>query len=157
MKLAERFPGLSFEVQDMEEVITGLEVPKHLASRFKYRAHNIFQEQPVKNADAYYLSQILHNWPDKYCRRILENIIPALKPGAKVLVCERILPTSPHDPTYRIVSEFDLQMFVCFNAKERSLGEFEKIFMSTDQRFKRGEVYKSRNGDFCIYEAVWSP
>ena len=33
-----------------------------------------------------------HNWADKYCIKILHNLVPALRPGARVIIHERILP-----------------------------------------------------------------
>lgn len=67
------------------------------------------------------------------------------------------MPDSPYDPKYRLISEYDLQMYVCFNAKERSVKEFDEIFATTDKRFRPGKLYKSANGEFAIYESVWEP
>lgn len=33
-------------------------------------------EQPVKDADVYFMRAVLHNWPDEYCVRILRNLLP---------------------------------------------------------------------------------
>lgn len=48
--------------------------------------HDLFDEQPVKNADIYYFRNVFHNWPDQQCHDILRNLIPALKPGAHILI-----------------------------------------------------------------------
>lgn len=52
---------------------------------------DFFTQQPV-TADVYYFRSIFHNWADKYCIRILQNLVPALKPGARIVIHERILP-----------------------------------------------------------------
>jgi hypothetical protein len=92
--IAEKFPSLSFVVQDLERVITAAErqVPSHLAHRVKFATHDFLIEQPVHGADVYFFRWILHNWSDKYCVKILENLIPALKPGARIVVNDNVLP-----------------------------------------------------------------
>jgi hypothetical protein len=46
-------------------------------------------------ADLYVLKSILHDWPDKECRRILRNIHSAAAAGAKLLIVEMIMPDEP--------------------------------------------------------------
>ena len=55
------------------------------------RYSDFFTDQPV-SADVYYMRSILHNWSDKYSVQILRHLTPALKPGARVLVHELVLP-----------------------------------------------------------------
>lgn len=55
-------------------------------------AHDFFQKQSVKGAGVYLICNVLHDWSDKYAANILSNLIPALKKGSKVLVCNRLLP-----------------------------------------------------------------
>jgi hypothetical protein len=50
-------------------------------------------EQPVKGARGYLLRHILHDWPDRICRQILLNTIPALvSEKSRILIVEIILP-----------------------------------------------------------------
>ena len=92
--IAQHFPLLSCIVQDRPEVIAEKEatVPVELESRVTFIAHDFFTPQPVRNADVYLLRWILHDWPDKYAIQILKALVPALKPGAKVLVNEFLVP-----------------------------------------------------------------
>jgi len=55
-------------------------------------AHDFLTEQPVKNADVYFFRWIFHNWSDKYSIQILRALIPALKPGARVVINDNVLP-----------------------------------------------------------------
>lgn len=55
-------------------------------------AHDFITPQPIHGADVYIFRWIFHNWSDKYCVRILKNLIPALKPGAKIVVNDTVLP-----------------------------------------------------------------
>lgn len=68
------------------------DAPADLASRVKFMEHDFFTEQPVQGADVYLFRWIFHNWSDKYSIKILRNLIPALKPGAKVVINDNVLP-----------------------------------------------------------------
>jgi hypothetical protein len=85
-------PNIKCIVQDQTEVVKDTETPHDLQERLSFMAHDFFQEQPVKGADTYLLSNVLHDWSDKYAAQIIRNLVPALKKGARVLVCDRCLP-----------------------------------------------------------------
>jgi SAM-dependent methyltransferase len=91
--LAKEFSDLQFVVQDLPKVIEDAKTksPAELSDRVTFQAHDFFEEQPVKNADIYYFRWILHDWSDKYSAKILQALIPALKPGARLLFSERCL------------------------------------------------------------------
>lgn len=91
--LAQRFSTLNFVVRDLPEVVKGAQekVPEELATRVRFVGHDMFNMQPEKHADVYLLRHILHDWPDKYCIRILRNIIPVLKKGARIVLQEHLL------------------------------------------------------------------
>ena len=91
--IAERFPSLRFVVQDLPSTIEARPpLPKDLDARVTFMAHDFFTEQPIKNAGVFFFRWIFHNWPDKYCLRIIQNLIPALKPGARIFINEWCLP-----------------------------------------------------------------
>lgn len=77
-------------MQDLPEVI---ERAPEVAdgSNVSFMAHDFFVPQSVTGADAYLFRWILHNWSDKYCVRILRALVPALKPGARIILNEHIL------------------------------------------------------------------
>ena len=81
--LAQAYPDMKFTVQDLSDaVIKGqAECPLNLKHRIEYMQHDFFAQQPVKGADIYFLRFILHDWSDKYARKIIENLVPALKSG----------------------------------------------------------------------------
>lgn len=94
IELARKFPSLHFIVQDRAEVIaeSSPTVPKDVADRVTFMTHDFFSEQPVKNADVFFFRWVFHNWGDQYCVKILQALIPALKPGARVLIQDILLP-----------------------------------------------------------------
>ena len=92
--LAAHSPTVKCTVEDFPDAIAQGEggLPAALQGRITFQAHDFFQEQPVKGTDVYLLRCILHDWSDKYATLILRALIPALKPGAKVVVSDRIVP-----------------------------------------------------------------
>lgn len=61
------------------------------ADRIKFQMHNLFEKQTVR-ADIYIFRHIFHDWPDADVVKMLENLVPALGQGARVLVSEGIVP-----------------------------------------------------------------
>lgn len=92
LALAERHDRLRIVVQDMASVVGGAEVPgDQLRDRVRFMAHDLFAPQTVC-ADVYVFRWVFHNWPDKYCVQILRAQIPVLRPGAKLIVQEAVMP-----------------------------------------------------------------
>ncbi|KAI8626344.1 S-adenosyl-L-methionine-dependent methyltransferase [Xylariaceae sp. FL1651] len=138
--LAEKFPKLSLVVQDLEPVIRSAKKDRQseFADRVNFMPYNfILSEQPVKNAEVYFFRWVLHNWSDKYCIKILNNLIPALKPGAKVIVCDGVL--LPPGSMPRHIENRERSMDICMtetsNSSERDLDDWEKLFLEADNRF----------------------
>ena len=94
LAIAEKHHDLSFIVQDRAEVISTAKeakLPSHLADRVQFMEHDFFIEQPIV-ADVYLFRYIFHNWPDSYAIKILRQLIPVLKPGARILIHDHLLP-----------------------------------------------------------------
>lgn len=91
--IAKEYPDLHFVVQDLPKVIEDVKTkaPAEVTDRVRFMAHDFFTEQPVKDADIYYFRWIFHDWSDKYSIKILKALIPALKPGARIVLSERCL------------------------------------------------------------------
>jgi len=93
--LASHNPLVKCIVEDSLDVISQGQdaLPADLHARISFQAHDFFTEQPVKGADIYLLRLVLHDWSDKYAKMILKALIPALKPGAKVVINDRVIPS----------------------------------------------------------------
>ena len=91
--IAQANQDLSFVVQDLPEIVNKLKsnLPPDVTGRVEFMGHDFFQPQPVQ-ADVYFFRQIFHNWPDPSCVKILKALIPALKPGAKVIANDHLVP-----------------------------------------------------------------
>lgn len=92
--IARKFPSLHCIVQDRPEVVRvgQSRLDADLRDRVTFMEHDLFTEQPVKNADVYYFRFILHVWSDSYAVRILRSLIPALKDKARIVISDIVLP-----------------------------------------------------------------
>lgn len=81
---------------------------------------------------------MFHNWPDKYCIRILKGLIPALQPGAKIVLQEPYMPPAltMTPGLERHNRDFDLHMMTFFNSRDREAHEWAELFELADSRFK---------------------
>jgi predicted RNA methylase len=89
-------------VQDLPDVVALAEkkIPANMKSRIELTAHDFFEEQPVKDADVFFLRWILHDWSDENAIRIIRALIPALRPETQVVLQEFIVPESRTVPFY---------------------------------------------------------
>lgn len=95
MALVQRYPDITVIVQDLPDVVEeGRKVLPKSGLAVTFQEHDFFDVQPVKDADAYFLRMILHDWPDELCLKILGNLVPALKHGAKVIINDRCVPST---------------------------------------------------------------
>ncbi|KAI0100071.1 putative O-methyltransferase [Nemania sp. FL0031] len=153
--IADKYRDIQLIVQEVPEVV---EISKEQPGlNVKFMAHDFFKEQPVKNADVYLYRWILHNWPDKYCIQILNSLIPALKPGARVLIMDFLMPPPLVLPNSidRKLRAMDVTMMEIGNAKERSLDEWKHMLSQADRRFHLKEVVQPPGSNLAILEVEW--
>lgn len=152
-------------VQDLGEVKPEFErnVPSELTDRVKFIEHSFFDPQPT-TADIYLLKMILHDWPDAECIKILRNLVPVLKPGAKILLIEYIGGAGEEEheqdeSSPRSLKQYgtatDLRLMAIFNGKERPISAWKAIFEAADERFKVSDTNPIPQGFFGVIEAVW--
>lgn len=71
-------------------------------------------------ADAYLLSDILHDWDDDHARRILAGCRRAAAPHGTVVVIEPVLGQG-------VDTAMDLFMLMCFGGRERTIDELARL------------------------------
>ena len=86
--------------------------------------HDFFTPQPVKGAHAYYLRQILQDWPDKQSIEILRNIREAMTKDSVLLLNGNFLPTRDA-PLYN--AEVDLSMLALFSSMKRTESQWKVL------------------------------
>ncbi|EMR68985.1 putative o- protein [Eutypa lata UCREL1] len=159
--IGRKFPTLSFVVQDLEPVIEAAkkEVPAddEVGKRVSFMAHDFITPQPIHGADVYIFRWIFHNWSDKYCVRILKNLIPALKPGAKIVVNDTVLPQPGVLSNWQEsrIRSTDLTMKEIQNSRERELDDWVQLFKTADPRFQFEGAMQPDGSDLWILTAEW--
>lgn len=163
--LARKYPNMEIFVQDLGEVQPAFDrtVPEDLKDRIRFTEHSFFNPQPIK-ADIFLLKMILHDWPDAECIQILQNLVPVMKPGAKVLLIEYLGGAGEEEQeqdasTPRSLKQYgtatDLRLMAIFNGKERPIHAWKSIFEAADKRFKVSDTSSAPLGFFGVIEAVW--
>lgn len=147
-----RYPALRGILFDQPHVVAG--APELLRrngveDRCDVVAGDLFAEVP--GADAYLLKSILHDWADDRAVAIIETCRRAMRPGAVMLVLERVVPDPPHTPGAALAAYSDLNMLVGPGGQERSRAEYAELLA-------RGGLSLTRivptSTDVSIVEAV---
>ncbi|KAI1440411.1 S-adenosyl-L-methionine-dependent methyltransferase [Annulohypoxylon stygium] len=156
--LVKKFPNIKCIVQDFPVNVEegAAKLPAEFKDKITFMPYNFFEEQKVVG-DVYYFRNIFHNWADKYCIKILQNLIPSLKPGAKILIHDRIMPDFNSVPKAdaRRTMRTDLGMMFLLNAKEREHHEWPELFQRADPRFKYLGARRPPDAMRWIIDAEW--
>ena len=136
-------------IQDLPIVIDSV---KDLPSGISAMKHDFFAEQPVKDAKAYYLRAVLHDWPDKQALKILGSIREAMGSESILLVNETVMPES-NVPLYSALADF--AMMAGFSSMERTQVQYKALLEKAG--FAVVGVWTPRNptpGSGTLIEAV---
>jgi SAM-dependent methyltransferase len=104
-----------------------------LAGRCTFVAADFFDSVPA-GADAYLLSRVLHDWDDDDATRILRVCHAAMRPGARLLIVDAILPQQARDVPAAI--RMDLLMLLLLDARERTMPEFDQLLSGAGFRVR---------------------
>ncbi|KAK3310860.1 S-adenosyl-L-methionine-dependent methyltransferase [Chaetomium strumarium] len=161
--LASRYKNMKFVVQDLQKTVDSAPKPispdPQVAERITLLAHDFFTEQVTKGADVYFFRWVIHNYSNPYAIRILKNLIPALKPGARIIINDHCLrePGQENPWDERVMRRMDVVMLALLNAQERTEAEFRALFAAADERFVFKGVRRPKGCRMSIVEAVWEP
>lgn len=123
----ERYHDLSAVVFDLPQVIEAARVEvdrSSAAHRITLLAGDFFRE-PLPEADLFALSRILHDWSEDKISALLTKVYERLPPGGGLLVAEKLLQEDKSGPTSAHLQS--LNMLVCTEGKERTLGEYGRL------------------------------
>jgi hypothetical protein len=132
--IARAYPSLKFVVQGLmgafEQGKQTVFEDAQLKDSIDYMPHDFCDEQPDKDADAYFICQCIVNWSDKNLTGIFQQLIPALKPGARLLVCDRKEQVLRTDSDVDVLEHRRVDMIVLANTngRIRTVDEILKVF-----------------------------
>ncbi|KAF2853067.1 O-methyltransferase [Plenodomus tracheiphilus IPT5] len=161
LALAEKFPDLSFVVQDLPDVIADsvkefdkLKLPTSIASRIQFESHSFFNAQSRKGASIYLLRHILHDWPNQEAIKIIRSIIPALRANSKIIISDIVLPEPAALPAIeeRVMRMNDLLLHQFTNTSERTLQDWKAIFSAASERISVQRVYRNPKSVLSLME-----
>ncbi|KOV60652.1 SAM-dependent methyltransferase [Streptomyces sp. MMG1121] len=127
-------PGLTGILYDRAETVADhlLNAPS-LAGRWSVQDGDFFVSVP-KDGDLYLLKNILHDWSDEDCLRILAALREAMTDGTRLLVIDAVL---PDDGTPHPASGLDIVMLSLLRGRERTAAEFEVLLARAGFRLNR--------------------
>jgi len=83
---------IAFIVSDLAGTASkGASLLSHAKRQSRFMKHDLFTEQVAKEANVYFFRWVFHNWNDKYCVQVLQNLIPTMKKGGEVMLYEYAL------------------------------------------------------------------
>jgi len=136
----ERYPQLHAIVFDLPQVVEAAraQVSKSVtASHIDVIAGDFFHGE-LPEADLFALSRILHDWSEDKIQPLLTKIYRRLPPGGGILLAEKLLHDDKAGPTSAHLQS--LNMLVCTEGKERTLGEYRRLLENAGFRDVRGQV-----------------
>ncbi|KAK3390364.1 S-adenosyl-L-methionine-dependent methyltransferase [Podospora didyma] len=157
--LTDKHPDLHVVVQDAAAVISKAraELPERSTGKVTLQSHDFFTPQPVVGAGAYFFRMVLHDWPDAYCVRILRQLVPALHPGARLVINDFCIPPPGQTSLYheRQIRDKDIAMLAMFNSKERTVDEWIALVAKADVRFRLRSVVHLPASPLGLVEFIW--
>lgn len=157
--IAKETTDLAFTVQDLPHVVGPApeQLPEEFKGRIEFQVQDFMTPQSADNPPAAFLvSRCTHNWSDKYAVQLLQNLIPALRPGSKILLVEYVLDDKPiTNLTDRSGLQLDLVMATVLNAQERYAWDFKKLLAEADERFVLEGIRKPEGSKMSLMEVTW--
>ncbi|KAL4787895.1 S-adenosyl-L-methionine-dependent methyltransferase [Aspergillus varians] len=142
--LKQRMPQITSRmiVQDMAVVLPAI-IP---CEGVEGMEHDFFQPQPIKGAKFYFLSNIIHDYPDEKCIVILKNIVSALGPDSTILIKDIVL---PNFGIHWHVAQVDITMMTMLASLERTVEQWYALMEKAGLRIKG--IYSS---DSAVADSV---
>jgi demethylsterigmatocystin 6-O-methyltransferase len=131
-----KFPNITGRIVVQDVPSTLAHAPQ--VEGVEFQEHDFFTPQPLHGAKFYYLRNIMHDWTDEDCVRILSNIIPAMETDSRILIDEVVLPETKV-PWQVAVS--NIGMMACLGGIERSKEDWEVLLGKAGLRIVHVHCY----------------
>jgi hypothetical protein len=153
VSLLEHEPTLHAVVADLAHVAADADqafAAAGLSDRARGVAADFFESVPA-DGDAYVISNVLHDWSDDDCVRILRSVRAAMSSHARLWIVEMALGSAGRTPAQdRDLHLVDLHMLVLFGARERTADEYGDMLAAAG--FDRG-VLLTTESQWDVIEA----
>ena len=122
-------PGARGVLFDLPQVVARLSP----MDRIQYQGGDFFKD-PLPTADAYILSNVIHDWGDSESEAILQGVRRAAPPHAEVLLLEMIMPEGPGPHPAK---PLDVLMLAVTGGMERTQAQYETLLAKCGLRLDR--------------------
>ncbi|MGV9817693.1 methyltransferase [Nocardia xishanensis] len=123
LRRAPRSRGILFDLPEVVADAAPDLAERGVTDRCTVTAGSFFESVP-EGGDAYLLKHIIHDWPEPDAGRILRALRGVMRPDARLLLVELVLPEHdrPHPGKY-----IDIEMLVNAGGRERSESEYRDL------------------------------
>jgi hypothetical protein len=131
-----RYPGPRGVLFDLPHVVGHAAEhfrARSLGDRVRVEGGSFFDRVPA-GGDAYVLSHVIHDWSEAQCLTILGSCHKAMKPDAKLLIVEMVLPAGDEMHPGKLL---DLTMLVMPGGQERTEAEYAALLDKAGFRLTR--------------------
>ncbi len=131
-----RYPqprGVLFDRSHVVAEAPALLRSRGVEGRVSIEPGNFFEHVPP-GGDVYILSHIIHDWNEDQCLTILGNCRKALKPGARLLIVEFVLPEG-NTPHFGKLA--DMVMLAIPGGEERTAAEYDTLLKTAGLKMTR--------------------
>ncbi len=143
LALLEAHPSLEGTIFDLEGVRPLAEdriADRGLGDRCRFVGGSFFDDPLPKGPDVLLLANILHDWDEHACQRILANCHDAIDPGGTIVVVEPMLYEDLSGPAHASVSGLTMALL---GGENRTQGQIGQMLESAGF----GEVWRSAAGE----------
>lgn len=123
--------GVLFDLPEVVACAPELLSKYGVDDRVRIEEGSFFDSAP-EGGDAYVLKNVIHDWPDEDAVHILKNVRSAARAGARLLLCEFVIPNHERDFHGKWV---DIEMLVVAGARERTADGYARLFDQAGFRF----------------------
>jgi hypothetical protein len=116
--------GVLFDQKSVVDQAKEEMVRAGVTGRCTLTSGNFFESVP-EGGDVYLLKSVLHDWEEAKSLTILKNCRKAMRPDARLLVIERVVPEGNAPSEAKL---FDMNMLVVLAGKERTRPEYQQLF-----------------------------
>jgi SAM-dependent methyltransferase len=135
-----KYPSMRGVVYDLPHCADGARknlADSGVADRTEFIGGSFFESVPAV-ADAIVMKSIIHDWDDERCVKILNNCRRALKPNARLIVIDRVVPDQLEaNADCRDITLMDLNMLRVAGGCERTEHEHRELLAKGGFRLTR--------------------
>jgi hypothetical protein len=152
-ELVERYPSASgkFVVQDRDVVLDPTDEDTALSTRVEKMPYDFFAEQPIKGARVYCLENVLHNWTDAHCSKILARVAKAMTPGYSKLIIGNMIIPDTNAPVMQC--GLDASMLMVFSGGQRDKQQWSELLATAGLSVTKFWDPPRDSGDNGVIEA----